>query len=245
MPAKWRRVMAVGCSHGDLVHPGIRKQVLAFKAKFAPEVRFELGDLIDTACFRGGAAGTADEAKDPRDDHAAALRWMSEYEPTHITYGNHDWRLYALRTHPKAIVAALAGNMWDTIVAKAKSLRAKTAPYDIEHGAIELGGTAWLHGMVYNMQAVRDTAEMYGMPIVMAHLHTPQQVEGRTVKATPSFCVGAMADDERLEYGRRKRNSLTHSHGVIFGEVSDSRCKLWLARAPKNGTPIEFPPGVM
>ncbi len=50
--------MAVGCTHGDLVNPQARADVLAFRKRFKPEIRFDLGDLIDTACFRGGAAGT-------------------------------------------------------------------------------------------------------------------------------------------------------------------------------------------
>lgn len=235
--------MAIGCSHGDLVHPAIRAQVLDFRRRFQPEIRFDLGDLIDTACFRAGANGTKDEAKDPRNDHAAALQWLREYEPNRITFGNHCWRLHGLKDHPKAIIAALAGDMWKSLEGEARKLKAKTAPYDIQDGWIYEGGVAFGHGYMYSMNAVRDHAEMLGCPVVMAHLHTPQQVEGRTVKATPSFCVGALADDRNLDYGRRRRNSLTHGHGVVFGEISDTSARLWLARSA-NGEPLTFPPGV-
>ncbi len=243
MPGPWRRVMAVGCSHGDLVHPEIRQQVLDFCKQFQPEIRFELGDLIDSACFRSGAAGTADEAKDPRDDHAAALRWLEEYEPTHISWGNHDWRLKELANHPKAIVAALAGGMWNDLTRTAAKLNAKTVPYDIHDGWFHEGGTYWGHGFMYNQFAVRDHAEMLGGPVVMAHLHAPQQVEGRTRKDSSSFCVGAMADDRKLTYGRRRRNSLTHGHGLVFGEMNEEESHLWLIRAP-NGERFHLPPGI-
>src|ERR1700722_11387054 len=238
---KWKRVMAVGCSHGDLVHPAIRKQVLEFRQAFQPEIRFELGDLVDTACFRSGAAGTKDEARSPRDDHSSALRWLDEYEPTHISWGNHDWRLHDLADHPKAIVATLAGDLWNSLQSKAVKLKAATVPYDIQRGWLYVGGRAWGHGYMYNMFAVRDHAEMLGLPVVMAHLHAPQQVDGRTVRDTSLFCVGAIADDENLTYGRRRRNSLVHGHGIVYGEISGEESHLWLIRSA-NGEQLRFPP---
>jgi hypothetical protein len=239
----WTRVMAVGCSHGDLVNPEIRKQVIEFRDRFRPEIRFELGDMTDTACFRSGSAGTKDESRSSRDDVKAAHSWLDEYEPTHIAWGNHDWRVYELSTHPKAIVRDLASDIWEGLKGKAEALKAKTVPYDIKHGWHYLGGRAWGHGYMYNLSAVRDHAEMVGLPVVMAHLHAPQMVEGRTIKDTPSFCVGAMADDENLTYGRRRRNSLTHGHGIVYGEVSGEESHLWLIRS-ENGKPLHFPPGL-
>jgi predicted MPP superfamily phosphohydrolase len=240
---KWLRVMAVGCSHGDLANPDIKQQVLEFRKRFCPDYRFDLGDLMDTACFRSGAPGTKDEAKSPRDDHAVAISWLRQYEPTHIAWGNHDWRLYELRDHPKAIVAMLADNIWTSLTNQAKKLKAKTVPYDIQHGWHFLGGRAWGHGYMYNLFAVRDHAEMLGMPVVMAHLHAPQQVEGRTVRDTSSFCVGAIADDMNLVYGRKRRNSLIHGHGIVYGEVCGDESHLWLIRS-ENGKLLHFPPGI-
>jgi hypothetical protein len=168
---------------------------------------------------------------------------LREYEPTHLAYGNHDWRLHELATHPKAIIAELASRLWNEIEDEARRLRTKTVPYDIQHGWHYLGGHAWGHGFMFNMMAVRDHAEMLGMPVVMAHLHAAQQYEGRTISDTSSFCVGGLVDDENLGYGRRRRQSLTHSHGIVFGEVSDKGAHLWLARS-QNGKPILFPPGL-
>lgn len=236
----WRRVMAVGCSHGEFVHPVIRAQVLEFKRRFKPHYRFDLGDLMDTACFRSGAAGTKDESHSSRDDKAAALKWIAEYEPTHLAWGNHEWRLYELSTHPKAIVRDLADEMWGQLEAAAAKVKAKTVPYDIEDGWHYLGGMAWGHGFMYNQFAVRDHAEMLGCPVVMGHLHAPHQVEGRTIKDTCSYCVGAMADDRNLTYGRRRRNSVIHGHGIVYGEVSEDKAHLHLLRS-QNNNPLRIP----
>lgn len=238
----WKRIMAVGCSHGDLCHPVIREQVLEFKRRFNPHYRMELGDLIDTACFRNGAAGTKDEARSPRDDRSAALRWIAEYEPTHIAWGNHDWRLHELKDHPKAIIATLAGDMWDELEAAARNVKAKTVPYDIKYGWHHLAGYDWGHGYMYNQWALRDHAEMNGSPTVMAHLHYAHSVEGRTRKDTPSFCAGALADDTKLIYGRRRRACLNHNHGLVYGEVdvSGDRADLHLLRS-EQGEPLRIP----
>lgn len=240
---RWRRVMAVGCSHGDLVHPQALEDVLEFKRRFQPDIRFELGDFVDTAAFRSGAAGTKDEAKSPRDDEARAHSWLDRYEPNRVAFGNHDWRLYELQDHPKGIVSALATEMWGKLVGHVERLGAKWVPYDIEDGWLSEGGTFWGHGFMYSANAVRDHAEMLGGPVVMAHLHTPQQVEGRTLRDSTSFCVGALADDRKLTYGRRRRNSLTHGHGLVYGEMSETESHLWLVRSP-NGEHLHFPPGI-
>jgi hypothetical protein len=240
---KWKRVCAVGCTHGELVNPAIRRQVLDFRRRFQPEIRFELGDLMDTTCFRAGAAGTKDESKSPRDDQAAALRWLREYEPTHIAWGNHEWRMYRLMEHPKAIVATLAAQMWNSLTDAAAKLHAKTVPYNLRHGWHYVGGVAFGHGYMFNEMALRDHAETLGCPVVMAHLHAPQMAEGRTIKDTPSYCVGGLVDEEKLDYGHLRRASLRHGHGVVFGEISDTEAHLWLARS-ENGKPLVFPPGL-
>jgi hypothetical protein len=239
--SKWRRVMAVGCSHGDYVHPTIHKQVIEFRKRFNPEIRFHLGDIVDTTPFRSGARGTKDETRSTRDDQAAAIKLIREYEPTHLSWGNHDWRLYEALEHQNGIVRDLAKDIWDRLNGELGPC--KTVPYDIEDGWFKLYGRAWGHGYMYNLSAVRDHAEMNGLPTVMAHLHAPQMTEGRTIKDTPSFCVGAMADDRNLKYGRRRRNSLTHGHGIVYGEVSAEESHLWLIRSA-NGKPLHFPPGL-
>lgn len=240
---RWKRVMAIGCTHGDLVHHQHLADAMEFKRRYRPEVRLHLGDIVDTACFRSGAAGTADEARSPRDDMSAAARLIEEYRPTHLAWGNHDWRLHELMNHPKAIVATLAGQLWSDLNNRLEKIHCKTVPYDIQDGWFVEGGVAFGHGFMYSMQALRDHAEMLGRPVVMAHLHHPHQADGRTVHDTPSFCVGALADDRLLTYGRRRRQSLTHGPGIVYGEISDSEAHLWLIRGT-NGRPLRFPPGI-
>ena len=240
---RWKRLVAVACSHGDFIHPQSRKDVLDFCKRFNPYYRLHLGDAVDTACFRSGAPGTKDEARSPRDDISAAISFFEEYCVNYCAWGNHDWRLYVLQTHPKAIVSTLAGEIWTRLNNCLRKLKAKTVPYDIKYGWFELGGVFFGHGYMFSENALKAHVSVVGGSVVIGHLHYPHQICGRTIKDTPSFCVGALANDEQLTYGRRRAACLSHGPGVLFGEVSDVGAKLWLARS-ENGKPVRFPPGI-
>jgi hypothetical protein len=232
--------MAVGCTHGELAHAGIQEQVLKFCKAFKPEIRMDLGDVLDTAAFRRGAKGTPDEARDPAPDYWAAVRWIERYEPTHIAWGNHDVRLLDLAESPNGIIAHAASSLWHSLQDTAAKIKAKTVPYDFEKGWFELGGTFWGHGYWYNEQALRDHAEYLGGPVVMAHIHTPQELVGRTRRPSKSYCVGTLADIDKLSYARRRRATSRWGHGLVFGEISDTESRLWLASCPK-GEKLHFP----
>jgi hypothetical protein len=237
---KWRRVMAIGCSHGDCANQQIQQQVLDFKKRFQPEIRFELGDVMDTAAFRSGARGTSDEGKEVASDELAAVRWLQRYEPTHLSWGNHDVRLLEWMDSPNAVVAHAAGCVWNELQTAVRKLHCKTVPYDYEHGWFEMGGTFFGHGYWYNENSLRDHAEFLGGPTVMAHLHRAQMLNGRTRKYSQSFCVGTLADIDSLKYARRRRATSTWSHGVVFGEIASDRAQLWLASCAK-GEQLRFP----
>ena len=205
--------MAVGCTHGYKASLPRLAEVLAFRDRYQPELRFELGDIVDTAAFRGGALGTPDGAEDPRPDHKHGLDWLDQYKPTHISWGNHCVRLYELSQSPSAIVAYAASTLWNGLTSKAEELKAKTVPYDIGKGWFNIGGVFWGHGYMYNINAVRDHAEMLGGPVVMAHLHKPEAVPGRTLANSMSYCVGTLADVDSMHYARRRRATTRAGRG--------------------------------
>ncbi len=233
--------MAIGCSHGHLIHRGISEQVLQFAKSFKPHTRFHLGDVVDTAAFRGGASGTKDEAEPIAPDRNSAVEFLKAYVPTHVAWGNHDWRLWEMAHSPKAIVAHCASELRDQLIAAVGG--AQTVPYHFRQGWFELGGYYWGHGFWFNEQAVRDHAEFLGGPLVMAHLHVPQQVQGRTRKWTESFCTGLLGDPDLMTYAHRRRATARWGHGVVFGEYTEREARLWLAKSAP-GQPLQFPTGM-
>ena len=237
---KYRRVIAIGCTHGDLADKALLQQVLDFKQRYKPELVFELGDIMDTAAFRSGARGTSDEGREVEGDEMAAIRWLERYEPTHLTFGNHEWRLQEWMNSPNAVVAHAAKCVWEDIQKTVRKLKCQTRPYDYEHGWFEIGGTFWGHGYAYNQDALRDQAEYLGSGVVQAHLHKPHMVSGRTRKWTQSFCVGTLAQIDKMNYARRRRATSLWGAGCVWGEVASDRSQLWLASAPK-GERLRFP----
>lgn len=237
---KWKRVMAIGCTHGDLAQLDIQQDVLDFKERFKPEVRFDLGDIVDTAAFRSGAKGTSDEGKEIEPDEFAAITWLKRYEPTHISWGNHDWRLIEMQNSPNALVAYAAKKLWGSLRDTVSSLKSETVEYDYEHGWFEMGGTFWGHGYWYAETCVRDHAEYLGGPVVMAHKHVAEEEQGRTRRPSKSFCVGLLGDPQKMAYARRRRATARWSHGAVWGEVSDKSSCLWLSSC-RPGERLRFP----
>lgn len=226
---KWRSVMAVGCTHGELAHPERLAEVLAFKTRFQPEIRFDLGDWIDIASFRGGAAGTPDESRSIEPDKLAAVAWIQQYSPTHITHGNHDWRIYERQFHHTAIIAECSRSIWNEVQATIRSVGAWQLPYN-NTASIFMGGVHWLHGTMYGENALRDHAEQFGGPVVHAHTHRAESAHGRTTKESGSHSVGTLADVKRMTYAERRRSTTRWSAGCLFGEMCETESKLWLAR---------------
>ena len=73
--ARYQRIMAVGCTHGHLIHPKLRKQVLAFRKAFNPQIRVDLGDLIDTAAGdQQAGAGAGPRTEGPMDGELRKYR---------------------------------------------------------------------------------------------------------------------------------------------------------------------------
>ncbi len=240
---RWKRILAVGCSHGDRASLPHLKQVLDFKRKFKPHIIVHLGDYLDTATFRRGAAGTKDECADIELDSRAGLDFLEELEPNVITEGNHDARIVDFLDDPKAIVRYAANELRRQIIKCVTKLKAKLTPYELHANWVRIGGHFWGHGFWHNVSALRDSAEFCGGPVVQAHLHRPAMLAGRTLTPSQSFCVGYLGEWSKFGYAHRRRASAEWGHGVVFGEVSDTESQLWLASSA-NGKPIAFPPGM-
>lgn len=226
--------MAQGCSHGSLMNKKIRGQLLDIKREFDPALRMELGDLVDVASMRGGASAI-DQSVDLDADLAAGERWIEQFAPTHVTWGNHCIRLHELMFHPNAIIASAARAAWGRLTKAAAQAKAKTKLFDLENGWFEIGGVAWGHGYFHGEMALRDTAEYLGMPVVQADLHYAHEVQGRTRAYTKSFCVGTSADIPSMHYSRRRRATSRWSHGCVIGEVCRNESRLYLISCEPGG----------
>lgn len=220
----WKKFMAVGCSHGNHIDPEARDAVLRFAELWKPKTRLHLGDLTDLTALRSGAikdSNTSDHASDVDSDVGAAKSLIAEYRPHYVTLGNHDDRAFSLAGSPNALLARAAQSIIDELESAFKRYKVQVSPYNPRR-FVTLGDTKFLHGFLYNVAAIRDTAETYGR-VVHAHIHRTGEEQARTLDGATGYAVGMLAKFNP-EYSKTKRQSLAHKQGFAYGEYSDTHC---------------------
>lgn len=231
---QWKRFISVGCSHGNLADQEALKTVLKLKSIFKPHRTFHLGDFVDMAAFRSGARGTKDECISLESDLTHGLNFIKELRPTDMLNGNHEIRLWKLAEHPNAVTSTAAGRIIEDIRKLSDKLKANYVQhYDINRSWIQLADTRFLHGFMYNEQAIRDHAEAYGR-CVMAHLHRVGSATGRRSDHPTAFCVGTLANIPSMTYANTTRSTMAWQHGAAYGEYSDTECHVWLTQGSPN-----------
>jgi hypothetical protein len=234
----WKRFLAVGCSHGHHADQQLLAKVLAFKRRWKPHATLHLGDAIDLACLRAGAAGTADDAVNPESDLNDGLAFLSRLEPQVYFLGNHEARLNALMESPRAIVAALAARVMAQIQDRAKSMRCQVVDYNFHQGWRLYGDALFGHGYMTGENATRDHAESIceGMAkkVVLAHLHRVQQAEGRNRAHPTGYCVGWLGNIDAMGYAANRRATTSWSRGFAWGEYADNETVVWLAKETRD-----------
>ena len=237
---KWKKWMAVGCSHGAEIDPEARAAVLKFKAAWKPQTTIHLGDFIDLSAFRAGAirdSNDADHAADVAGDLMAGIEFLHELEPNQILCGNHEARLWKFSKSPNALLAYAANLTIQKITESATKLRAPLTPYGIRN-FVELGGTKFVHGSMFNVSAIRDHAETYGN-VVMAHLHRVGWERARNIDGASGYCVGMLANFE-MPYASERRATLAWSQGMAWGYYCDTSLTVNLCER-KKGQPWLLP----
>jgi hypothetical protein len=243
MPAinkQWKKWMAVSCSHGDHIDPEARDAVLRFKQRFNPNTTIHLGDFIDAAAARSGAMNdpnASDRAASVAEDLSAGVDFLQELRPNHILYGNHEDRLFKLANSPNALAAHAATIVIQEIEKTAKSLKARTYPYDMQSHPI-IGGTRFIHGFMYNVASIRDHAETFGN-CIMGHIHRTGIEQARTLYGATGYSVG-MLMRFGADYSKTKRQTLAWTQGFGYGYYTDTQITVNLCER-KRGTPWMLP----
>ena len=189
---------------------------MKFKDRWKPEMTIHLGDFLDTAAWRSGARHSQDDpdkTSSSSEDYLHGIGHLKELSPQVVLSGNHEARIWALTKSSSAVVAYAAEEGVKAIEGAVKKMKARLFPYDIEEGLSLLGDTVFLHGFSFSENAVRDTIESLGKPIVMAHLHRPEIARGRVIGAPTGICTGTLANIGAMAYARQRRATYRWGHG--------------------------------
>lgn len=225
-----RKILVVGCSHGEFLNNTVAEELFKFKKEFRPDITVHLGDFLDTTAWRSGARGTADETKSPAGDFRAAQSFLGRLEPNLVFIGNHDHRPYTYIDHPNALISDLAAHcVCDIRELVRERLKAELVEgYDIRRSWRRIGNTLFGHGWMFSEMAVRDHAEMMGENICIAHVHRLEQASGRSINAPSGISVGLIADIDQMSYASRRRATHRWRNGWAYGEVSDRDTTLFI-----------------
>ena len=220
--------MAVTCSHGADIDPKARAAVLKFKEGYKPHEMLHLGDAIDLACLRAGARRDPDEpdrAESLMDDLLQGLSFLHELQPSIYFYGNHEARACQLARSGNQVVAYAAGAVLGRIQDEMRRYKTEVVPWcGLQRGGIRyLGGTAFLHGAVFNVSAARDTAEAIGADCVFGHTHRVAIESSRTLNMATGFNLGCLCDLS-APYAAARRQTLGWRHAFAYGEYTDTAC---------------------
>jgi len=224
----WKRIVAVGCSHGEHLAADMRAAVLGAIDRYAPHYRVHLGDAMDTTAFRAGARGNADETAPIAPDIDAGLCFLRDMRATHYALGNHEDRIWRLRADPNAIKAHCAARIVDQITTAMGRLRCALCDWHIMRGWFDIGGVKWGHGYIYGENYLRDSAERFGSCVV-AHGHRSGHARGRRLDEAQCWGVGTLAEIANMDYAKSKASTLAWSAGIVWGEVCKTKSALWLA----------------
>jgi hypothetical protein len=162
------------------------------------------------------------------------VSFLKDYRPDILFQGNHDDRLWSNAQHHNAIVSSCAQALISDIRAVVPKKCLWIEHYDIRRSYVQLGDTKFLHGFMYNENAIRDHAEHFGK-CVFAHLHRVGSSPGRRVDSPVAYCVGYLGDETKFDYASRRRAISQWQNGFAWGEYSDKECMVWLCARNREG----------
>lgn len=229
---KWKRFLAVGCSHGIHADPSALAAVLKFKNSFKPEIVAHLGDAIDVSAFMGSKLDKGDG--DPIEpDVDGGIRFLKQLRPNVYLMGNHEDRLDRLVHSRNEIVAYAAAQVVANIGDVCEELKCKRIPYSGNDQSFTIGNVRLMHGTLYNVSATRDHAEAFAPwkgSVVHAHNHTAAQATGRRADSPLGFGVGTLTNRANMDYAKTRRQTTAWSHGMVWGYVSEKSSQLYLSQ---------------
>ena len=227
--AGWKRILAVGCSHGQYIDTHAAEQILRFRwGDFNPDVVVHLGDAVDLAALRTGAKHDPedpDNVVDINEDIEDGLSFLRDLNPTHYCYGNHEDRLNKMATHwnsrdkelGRRLKSQLHGGLPKTTILETWDQRSW----------FKYGDTRFGHGIFFGRGFLGQSADSFGNCVV-AHAHHPGVATGVRIDHPRATSVGCLRTIGTASYAKDRRATLAWGHGFVWGYFNETKAQLWL-----------------
>lgn len=233
----WKRFFGVSCTHAKYIDRDAWRAALKFKADLRPDFTFHLGDFCDTTAFRSGRS-EMDSSEPVEPDLETGLQHLGELEPQLVLCGNHEQRLWRYRGSRNEVVAYAAHHAIEHVRKTALRLKAELVEYEGIWSGRMLGNHLLTHGTIYNVNAARDMAEMYGN-VIFGHTHTAAIAKGRRADCPTGYNIGALVSAPNMDYAANRRQTMAWSTAWIWGEycANEARPTLHIHRTPITAIP--------
>jgi predicted phosphodiesterase len=222
---KWKRVLAVSCSHAKYVDPEAWATVLKFKERFKPTTTLHLGDFVDLTALLGGGAGSGNDGDEITPDIDTGLQHLRELRPNIVLAGNHEDRAWKLTNSKNAVTAYCAHKIINSIDETTAKIRARFLPYSGIEQIYDIADIGFTHGTCYGETAARDMAEQYcngtRRRICFGHSHKVAIQSARTHHGGTGYNIGTLTQRGALDYAKTRRSTFAWTQGVLFGEYCE------------------------
>ena len=227
---KWKKVLAVSCSHAKYCCPDAWKAVMTFKSRFSPDTILHLGDFIDLSALMGNGIGSGSDGDEVTPDIDTGLMHIRELmagcKNPYVLCGNHEDRAWKLTHSKNSVTSYCAHKIVSAIEDTTKKLKARLIPYSGIEQIVDIADIGFTHGTCYGESAARDMAEQYcngtRRKIVMGHTHRVAIQNARTYHGGTCYNIGTLTSRGALEYAKNRRSTFSWCQAWCWGEYCES-----------------------
>jgi predicted phosphodiesterase len=221
---KWKRILAVSCSHAKYCDKEALDAVIKFQSDFKPHTTIHLGDFVDLTALMAGAKGSS-EAEPLIPDIDTGLMHLKMLKANIVLCGNHEDRAWRLQSSNNAVVAHAAYKIVEAIGECCKKLRAPLIPYDGVFQMFDIADIGFQHGVLFNEMAARDTAEAFcnstRRKVVFGHSHKVSMQPGRNLIGGMGYNIGTLTKRSSMDYAKARRATLAWTQAFLWGEYCE------------------------
>jgi predicted phosphodiesterase len=222
---KWKRVLAVSCSHAKHVDKEAWSSVLKFKERFKPATIIHCGDFIDLTALLGNGSGSGSEGEEITPDIDTGLQHLRELRPNVVLAGNHEDRAWKLTYSKNAVTAYASHKIVNAIEDTCKDIRARFIPYTGVKQKYTLADCVLTHGTEYGEQATKNMAMRYTngtiRKVIFGHTHKVSIASAPTDHGGTGYNIGCLVNPWSLEYAKSRASTFQWTQAFLWGEYCE------------------------
>jgi UDP-2,3-diacylglucosamine pyrophosphatase LpxH len=232
----WKRFIAFGDTHGDMVHQPTLDALTEFIKDYKPHYKIHVGDLFDYRSLRQGIkANESDAYDDLKADTLKGHQILETIQPDVLLLGNHDHRIVRVaEEHANGLMREAAAAGIAHLEKTCRKTKTRIIPYHYNKGVYNIDNIYFTHGYTANQRTVAQHAEYFGSGInssvIMGHIHRIEVAAGKSLNRATGYSIGCMCNFEGMSYAAHRLATSMWEHGFAYGVTSKKGHQIWIAK---------------